>query len=126
MVVCYTRQNGFAKLYKRQNRYMKFTTFNKKRCKMSKQNEKTEAIKRLQSLQNIGPATAEKLYSIGIETPEQMKRSDPEEIYEKMKENRGGKLDKCVLYQFQGAVLDIPWWECKNLTKDISNQSIHK
>ncbi|GEM_PF-2096050 len=53
-----------------------------------------------------------------------MRQSDPEEMYEKMKESGGGKLDRCVLYLFQGAVLDIPWWECKNLTKDILNQSI--
>ena len=91
---------------------------------MSERNKKSEVIKRLQSLRNIGPATAERLYSIGIETPEQMRQSDPEEMYEKMKESGGGKLDRCVLYLFQGAVLDIPWWECKNLTKDILNQSI--
>jgi len=84
---------------------------------MSKENKKSEAIKRLQSLRNIGPVTAERLYSIGIETPEQMKRSDPEEIYEELKNAEGGKLDKCVLYQLQGAVLDVSWWDCKNLTK---------
>ena len=82
--------------------------------------ERSEAIKRLQTLRNIGPATAEKLYSIGIETPEQLKRSNPETLYEKLKHKAGGKLDKCVLYQLQGAVLDIPWPECKDLSKDSS------
>lgn len=82
--------------------------------KVSKQNSKSEAIKRLQSLRNIGPATAERLYEIGMETPEQMMRSYPQEIYERLKEKAGGKLDRCVLYQMKGAVLDIPWWECKN------------
>ena len=38
--------------------------------RVSKQNKKLAAIKRLQSLPNIGPAIAERLYSIGIETPE--------------------------------------------------------
>lgn len=89
---------------------------------MSKENKKSEAIKRLQSLRNIGPVTAERLYSIGIEKPEQMKRSDPEEIYEKLKNAEGGKLDKCVLYQLHGAVLDVPWCDCKNLTKYLPNQ----
>ena len=89
---------------------------------MSQQNEKSEAIKRLQSLRNIGPATAERLYSIGIRTPEQMKRSDPEEIYEELKNKEGGKLDKCVLYLLEGAVLDARWWECRNLTKSRANQ----
>lgn len=90
---------------------------------MSEQKKKSGAIKRLQSLRNIGPVTAERLYSIGIETPEQMKRSNPEEIYEKLKKTEGGKLDKCVLYQLHGAVLDVPWWDCKNLTKDLLNQN---
>ena len=36
----------------------------------------------LQSLRNIGPVTAEALYSIGIKTPEQFRQSDPEELYE--------------------------------------------
>ncbi len=89
---------------------------------MNKQSEKTEAIKRLQSLRNIGPLTAERLYAIGIKTPEQMKRSDPEDLYEKLKKKMGGKLDKCVLYQFQGAVLDIPWPECKNLSKKTNKK----
>jgi len=82
-----------------------------------KENKKSEAIRRLQSLRNIGPVTAERLYSIGIKTPEQMKNSDPEKLYEKLKKKSGGTLDKCVLYQLQGAVLDVPWPKCKNLTK---------
>ncbi|MBI5874152.1 MAG: TfoX/Sxy family DNA transformation protein [Candidatus Omnitrophica bacterium] len=78
---------------------------------------KQEAIKKLQTLRNIGSITAERLYSIGIKTPQQMKQSDPEELYEKLKKRCGGKLDRCVLYQFRGAVLDIPWPKCKNLGK---------
>ena len=85
---------------------------------MNLHREKSEAIKGLQTLRNIGPATAKKLYSIGIETPSQLKRSDPKVLYEKLRRKCGGKLDKCVLYQLQGAVLDRPWPECKNLKKD--------
>jgi len=92
---------------------------------MTKQNEKLEVIKRLQTLRNIGPATAERLYAIGIKTPEEIKRSDPEEIYEKLRIEEGGELDRCVLYQFRGVVLDLPWWECKDLTK-LSNKNKSK
>lgn len=87
---------------------------------MTRYTERSEAIKRLLTMRNIGQATAEKLYSIGIETPEQLKRSKPETLYEKLRHKAGGKLDKCVLYQLQGAVLDIPWPECKGLFKDSS------
>lgn len=82
---------------------------------MNEKNKKLKAIKCLQTLRNIGPAAAEDLYLLGVETPEQMKNSDPDKLYEELKKRNGGKLDICVLYQFQGAILDIPWWECKNL-----------
>lgn len=85
---------------------------------MMQQNQKSEILKRLQALRNIGPATAEKLYSIGIKTPDQLKRSDPKKLYNQLKEKCGGQLDKCVLYQLQGAVSDIPWPECKDLADD--------
>jgi len=84
---------------------------------LSERNQKSEAIKHLRSLRNIGDVTAERLYSIGINTPEQMKKTDPVELFEKMKKMNGGKLDKCVLYLLQGAILDISWWKCKNLTE---------
>ena len=75
---------------------------------------KSEDIRRLQSVINIGKVTAEELYSIGIKTPEQLKKSDPEKLYQKLKRKRGGKLDRCVLYQFRGAVLGVSWWKCKD------------
>ena len=76
--------------------------------------EKQKSIMSLQSLRNIGPVAAEALYSIGIKTPEQFRKSDPEALYEALKRRRGGKLDKCVLYQFRGALLDIPWPKYKD------------
>ena len=81
--------------------------------------KRNEDIKRLQSLRNIGPVIAARLYAIGVKTPEQLKRADPEELYGKLKEKEGGKLDRCVLYVLQGAVLDIPWPKCKNLANTI-------
>ncbi|MBU0455454.1 MAG: helix-hairpin-helix domain-containing protein [Gammaproteobacteria bacterium] len=79
--------------------------------------DKQQTIKDLQALQNIGPATAKRLYSIGIKTLEQMRRSDPEELYKKLKKKGGGILDKCVLYQLRGAILNAPWPKCKNIIK---------
>lgn len=81
---------------------------------MKSQNKKSEIIKRLQSLQNVGPATAEQLYCLGIRTPEQMKKSNPEELFERLKRIKK-KPDPCELYIFRGAILDKPWWKCKNL-----------
>ncbi|GBE17694.1 pathogenicity locus [archaeon BMS3Abin16] len=94
--------------------------------KTSELHGKSESIRRLQTLRNIGRITAEKLYSIGVKTPEQMGRSDPEELYERLNMISGGEVDRCVLYQFRGAVFDLPWPECKNLSKSRLNRNRSK
>jgi len=76
--------------------------------------DKKNALKDLQSVRNIGPVTASELYSLGIKSSQQLKLSDPEELYESLKKKKGGRLDRCVLYQFRGAILDIPWPNCKD------------
>jgi len=89
---------------------------------MNMETKQSKAIENLQSLVNIGPATAKRLYSIGITTSKQLKKSNPEKIYEKLRINEGGILDKCVLYQIRGAISEIPWWVCK----DIPSTAIKK
>ena len=81
---------------------------------MAKLQVKKRALKELQSLRNIGPVAAAELFALGIRTPEDMKKSDPEKLYERLKRKRGGRLDKCVLYQFRGAIRNLPWPECKD------------
>ncbi len=82
---------------------------------MEKVNKQLKPTKNLQSLINIGPATAKRLCSIGVTTPLQLKKSNPEKVYEKLKQKDGGVLDICVLYVLRGAILNTPWWTCKNL-----------
>jgi len=85
---------------------------------MKKENKNSEATKDLESLANIGPATARRLCAIGITTASQLKKSNPEKVYEKLRKQEGGVLDKCVLYVLRGAILDAPWWVCKNWKGD--------
>ena len=73
-----------------------------------------QSLKQLQTLRDIGIATARRVYSIGIRTPEQLKQSHPEKVYEMLRNEEGGELDRCVLYQLRGAVLGIPWPDCKD------------
>ena len=81
---------------------------------MEKENKKIKTFKDLQSLMNIGPAMAKRLYAIGITKPSQLKKSNPEKVYEKLKKQEGNALDKCVLYILRGAILNAPWWVCKD------------
>jgi len=80
---------------------------------------RSQSLKQLQTLRNIGVATARRLHSIGIRTPEQLKQSDPEKVYEMLRKEEGGELDRCVLYQLRGAVLDIPWPDCKDASQKM-------
>jgi len=51
-----------------------------------------------------------------VKTPEQMKKANPEKLFKQL-HVLYPKVDLCELYVFRGAVLDIPWWECKNLDR---------
>ncbi len=73
-----------------------------------------DALKCLQTLRNIGPKMAADLLSLGIETPQQMLRADPEALYQELRRRNGGTLDRCVLYAFRGAKHDFPWPACKD------------
>ena len=70
----------------------------------------------LQSLRNIGPALEAKLRLIGINTIDDFMKSEPEELYHGLQSALGQPVDRCVLYCFRGARLDLPWPECKNLS----------
>jgi len=63
------------------------------------------------------------LLSLGIETPEQMRRADPEALYEELKRRNGGTLDRCVLHAFRGAKHDIPWPRCMDPFTPTGNQA---
>lgn len=74
---------------------------------MKKQNK--PPAEDIQSLMNVGPALAKRLYAIGITTPDQLKSSTPEKIFEKLKQEEEGHLDRCVFYQLRGAIQNTPW-----------------
>lgn len=82
---------------------------------MKKADQSKKAVLRnLQTLNNVGPAIAEKLYKIGIHSPEEVRKADPEELYQKLQEKLGCHVDKCVLYVFRGAKTGRPWPECSD------------
>jgi len=76
--------------------------------------DRRDKLKRLMMLRNVGVKTAPRLFSLGIETPEQIFEADPEALYEEWKRRSGGALDRCVLYQLRGAKYGIAWPECKD------------
>ena len=86
--------------------------------------EKQKSLKELETLTNVGKITAERLYSLGIKNPEQLNEIDSNILYEKLKKKNGGKLDKCVFYQIEGAKKNKKWWKCND--KDVADKNKFK
>lgn len=78
----------------------------------------------LQSIPGVGRKTAEDLILIGINSVEDLKNKNPEELYEKLCGIKGHKVDRCVLYVFRYAVFfpteelhdseKLKWWNWKD------------
>ena len=78
-------------------------------------------------LPNIGPATLEDLTRLGITSIEELKRRDPQELYDRICSIDGTKHDICVLDVFT-AVIDNaktgeakPWWEYSRLRRKLQS-----
>jgi hypothetical protein len=62
-----------------------------------------KALTALQTLPSIGPRLAEKLLLLGVRSPADLRRHDPEALYDEL-QSRLGPVDRCVLYAFRCAV----------------------
>ena len=74
---------------------------------------KMPRVQSLQALSNIGPTLEGKLHLIDVDTVEDFMKADPEELYRRLQSALGYRVDRCVLYCFKGAKLDLPWPQCK-------------
>ncbi len=80
-------------------------------------------VQQLEEIENVGPATAEDLRSIGIATPQQLIGSDPWRLYRQLCDITNSLHDPCVLDVFMSAVDFMngqppkKWWEYTPLRK---------
>lgn len=58
----------------------------------------------LRELPGVGPKLADKLRSLGCERPGDLVGQAPEDLYQRLMEQEGGHVDRCVLYVFRCAV----------------------
>jgi len=82
--------------------------------------------KRLQEIPGIGPRMAEDLIDLGFSDVADLEGQDPEEMYRRLCELRGARIDPCVLYVFRSAVYFaehtgkkhdpelLKWWRWKD------------
>ena len=58
----------------------------------------------LQTIPGVGPSIARDLTGLGIGRVRDLEGRDPNELYERLSEQRGVRMDPCVLYVFRCAV----------------------
>jgi recombinational DNA repair protein RecR len=92
--------------------------------KSAEVNGGVKLMKELQQIPGIGPKMAATLVSLGINTIEDLRDKDPQELYERLNRISGQRQDPCVLYTFRCAVYyatepcpdpeKLKWWNWKN------------
>ncbi len=80
----------------------------------------------LQRLPGVGPSIAQDLRDLGVASVAQLRRRNPERLYEALNQLRGVRQDPCVLYVFRCAVYAartprpaprlLQWWHWKDRT----------
>ena len=82
------------------------------------------ALKRLQTIPGVGPSLAHDLFSLGYRSVPELAGQDPETMYERLMDQVGHHVDRCVLYVFRCAVYfasndrhdpeKLKWWTWKD------------
>lgn len=78
----------------------------------------------LESIPGIGPSMAATLKGLGIQKVTDLKRRNPEILFDRLCKLQGGYVDRCVLYAFRCAVYFatekthdpelLKWWNWKD------------
>jgi hypothetical protein len=77
----------------------------------------------LQTLPNVGPATAADFLRLGVASVDDLSRRDPRELYERISAMDGQRHDPCVLDTYAAAIHAartgeaVPWWEFSDARK---------
>jgi len=84
----------------------------------------SSALKNLQRIPGVGPAIAADLLGLGIQSVDDLRGQSPERLYQRLCEQAGGPLDRCLLYVLRCAVYfaentvhdpeRLKWWRWKD------------
>ena len=81
----------------------------------------------LQTLPNVGPATAGDLIRLGVASLDDLSRRDPRELYDRISAMDGVRHDPCVLDTYAAAIHAArtgeakPWWEFSDARKAVGS-----
>ncbi|MCR4316798.1 MAG: helix-hairpin-helix domain-containing protein [Planctomycetes bacterium] len=82
------------------------------------------ALRELQTIPGVGPSIARDLYDLGYRKVSDLKRQDPQKMYDRSCELQGVQIDRCLLYVYRCAVYyagakkhdpeKLKWWNWKD------------
>jgi len=83
-----------------------------------------DALKKFQIIPGVGKSLAQNLVDLGYREVTELKKEDPEAMYQNLMVLRGQHIDRCVLYIFRCAVYYagnsvhepelLKWWSWKD------------
>ena len=85
---------------------------------------KATALKELQTIPGVGKTIAEDFWNLGLRQVADLKRQNPEKLYDRLCKLQGTQGDRCMLYVMRCAVYFaatktpkpdlLKWWNWKN------------
>lgn len=88
-----------------------------------------QTFAQLQTLPNVGPATAADLLRLGVTSVDDLSRRDPRELYERIGSLDDVRHDPCVLDTYAAAIHAartgeaVPWWEFSDARKRVEEST---
>ena len=85
---------------------------------------KKQIFKEFQTIPGVGKSIAEDLWDMGFRSITDLKKKNPEKLYDKFCKLRKAQIDRCMLYVFRCAVYfathtkhdieKLKWWNWKD------------
>ncbi len=85
---------------------------------------KTTALKELRTIRGVGRTIAEDFWNLGLRRVADLKRQDPQKLYDRLCELQRAKVNRCMLYVMRCAVYFastrkpkpelLKWWNWKD------------
>ncbi|MGE0206378.1 MAG: helix-hairpin-helix domain-containing protein [Candidatus Babeliales bacterium] len=91
---------------------------------MIKKSEKQRILAEFQKIPGVGKSIAQDLWDLGLRSLDDLKRKDPDNLYEDLCLLKGCHVDRCMLYVFRCAIYFVSekehdpellkWWHWKD------------
>ncbi|MCX7830328.1 MAG: helix-hairpin-helix domain-containing protein [Acidobacteria bacterium] len=89
--------------------------------------KKTNSRSPFLEIPGVGKSIAKDLEDLGFRNIDELKKANPEKMYQKLCEIRGERIDRCLLYVFrcaceyakEGRNKNLKWWSFKDKKEKI-------